>query len=238
MIELIDFVIVFVSTLASLLVLGLVAGFSPALYSAQIALSVKAPTAATRTIALMTGVLTAIILLLALFQATHLDTALGYIHTPVQALTVSIVVNILIGIALICGGLHYLRHREVPQAENDRAKLKKTSTFVGLAGHGFMRTLLGIGGVAAIYIAGNLIADVGTGLAEQVVYTVLFLGVTIIPFVIIIVLVRKNPSRLAAMTNASQTLLERINYRLIVGTGAIIFGFSVIIFNSMIGLFY
>lgn len=238
MTELIDFVIVFVSTLMSLVVLGLIAGFSPTLYIAQVGLASKAPKAITHTIALMTGVLTAILLLIALFQAVHLDTVLGYIHTTVQALTVSIVANILIGIALICGGLHYLRHREIPQAKDTAAELKQAGSFVGLMGLGFIRTLLSIGGVTATYIAGNLIANIGTELAEQVVYTVFFLGVTIIPFVGIIVLIRKNPSRLAALTQSTQALLERMNYRLIVGAGAIIVGFSVVIFNSMIGLFY
>lgn len=238
MTDLINFVIVFVSTLISLVILGLTAGFSPTLYIAQVALASKSSKATMYTVALMSGVVAAALLLIVLFQIIHLDTLLNYLQSTVQALTVSVVLNILVGAALIYGGFHYLHHREIPKAKNETAKLKKASGYIGLAGLGFMRTFLSVGGVTATYLAGNVIADASAGLGERVVYTLMFLGVTIVPFGIIIFMIRRKPSRLAGITRATRTLLERINYRLIVGGAAIIFGGAIIIFNSMIALFY
>lgn len=237
MVELIDFVIVFVSTLVSLVVLGVIAGFSPTLYIAQVAVASKTK-ALSYSIALMCGVVAAIILLIVLFQVIHLDTLLSFIDTTVRALTVSVIFNILIGVALIYGGFHYLYNRDLQKNKNEKVKLKKASGFTGLAGLGFVRTFLSVTGVTATYIAGNVIADVSVGLAERLVYTLIFLVVTIIPFAVIMILINKNPARLNAITEATRTLLERLNYRLVAGVAAIIFGSSIVIFNIMIALFY
>jgi hypothetical protein len=40
------------------------------------------------------------------------------------------------------------------------------------------------------------------------------------------------------MTRQLRALLEKTNYRLIVGVGAIILGSSIVIFNLMMALFY
>jgi len=237
MTELFNFVIVFVSTLISLVVLGLVAGFSPTLYIAQITVSTKSKQEKPYTLALMIGVVSAIFLLIILFQIIHLDTLLAFIDTTLRALVVSVIFNVVVGAALIYGGIYYLTHRAAPKPIEDKKKMKKSSV-IGIASFGFIRTFLSVSGVTATYIAGNLIANLSVTLTERLVYTCVFLATTIIPLALIVILVKRNPTRLAGITETTRLLMDKLNYRVIVGYAVIIFGCSIIIFNLMMALLY
>jgi len=238
MIELLNLVIIFVSTLVSLVVLGLGAGFSPTLYIAQLAVASKGKKDIPYAVALMTGVILAIVILIILFQIVQLDTLLIFIDTNVRALLVSIVFNVFIGASLIVGGFYYLNHQDPPQPKKEKKDLKKAGGIIGIAGLGFIRTFLSISGVTATYIAGNVIASVSGSIAERMVYTAIFLTATVVPFVGIVILTRTSPARLVAITDAARTLIDKLNYRLIVGALAVIFGSSIVIFNLIMALVY
>ena len=235
--DIISALFIFVSTLISVSILGLVAGFSPTLYVAQVAMASKSKHPITYTIALMAGVLLAVLLLIILFQTLHLDTLLSFIDTTVRAVTVSVIFNLLVGAAFIWGGIWYLRHQQIPKVTK-KTHMKQTGGILSMFGLGFARTLVSVSGVTATYIAGNIIANVSIGIGEHIIYTLIFFAASIVPFFGIIIYMQKNPDRLLQVTEELRQLLHKTNYRLIVGVGAIILGSSIAIFNVMMALFY
>lgn len=234
--DIISTLFIFISTLISMSILGLAAGFSPTLYVAQIAMTAKSKHPVTYTASIMSGVLLAVLVLIVLFQTLHLDTLLSFIDTTVKALTVSVIFNVLVGAGFVWGGIWYLNHQHVPDIKP--AKVRKTGGIISMFGLGFARTFISVSGVTAAYISGNIIANVSIGLLERLVYTLVFFSASIVPFFGIIIYMRKNPARLIKMTRQLRALLEKTNYRLIVGVGAIILGSSIVIFNLMMALFY
>ena len=234
--ELASLVIIFISTLISVSVLGIIAGFSPTLYITQIAITSKSRKERSYTAALMAGVFAAVFLLIILFQIVNLETLRTFIDTTVRALTVSVIFNAIIGTAFIYGGLWYLRHQEITQPKP--SKIKSTGGIAAIFGFGFVRTFLSISGVTATYIAGNIIANVSVGIAERIVYSLIFFAAAVIPFLVISMLMQKNPERLTSLTNRLRSWLRGMNYRLVVGVTAIILGGSIIFFNLMMVLFY
>lgn len=236
MTELIAFILVFVSTLISLVVLGLAAGFSPTLYIAQIAVSTKTKKLTAYAVAVMSGVIAAILLLIVLFQIFQLDTLLTLIDTSVRALTVSVIFNVIVGALLVYGGIVYLHHQNLPKPK--RVKIRRASGIIAIFGLGFARTFVSVSGVVATYIAGNIIGNVSNTILERLIYVIIFLVATVVPFIAILLLLIKNPEKLQEYTDKFKVLIARTNYRLIVGVAAIIFGSSIIIFNIMMALFY
>lgn len=236
MIDVFNYLIVFFLTVLGVSTLGLVAGFSPVLYIAQITMGTKAKRLKLYTGWLIAGVLAAILLLIALFQTLHLDTLVTIIDTTVHAITVSVIFNIFVGLAFIYGGFWYLRHQEVSKPKSP--KLRKTGGSLTVLGLGFVRTFTSISGITATYIAGNAIANVSVSLIERLLFTALFLVATIIPFIAIVILMRKEPHKLMRAITYIRKQMTRLNYRPVVGVGAVIFGSSITIINIMMFLFY
>lgn len=233
--------IVFVSTLLSVSVLGLVAGFSPTLYVAQVAITAKVKRPVAYAASLMSGVLFAVLLLILLFQTIHLDTLLTIIDTTIRAVTLSVVFNALVGIGFIFGGSWYLRHKEAikgPPKPTKTAKAKQTGGLISVFSLGFVRTFVSISGVTATYFAGNIISTVSMNLIERTIFTLVFFAAAVVPFIGIVIYMRRSPERIVSATNKFRALLTRINYRPIVGFGAIILGSSILVFNLMMLLFY
>jgi len=229
--------VVFISTLISVSVLGLVAGFSPTLYVTQVAITSKAKRPVAYAASLMSGVLAAILILILLFQAIQLDTLITIINSTVHAITLSVAFNVLIGAGFVVGGIVYLRHKDVLKAPKP-SKAKQTGGLVSVFSLGFVRTFISITGVTATYFAGNIISNVSLNLVERLIYTLVFFGAAIVPFIGIIIYMEKSPERILRAANQFRAWLQRINFRLIAGVGAIILGSSILVFNLMIVLFY
>lgn len=233
--DIITFIFVFASVVISTSVLGLIAGFSPTLYIAQIATATKSKQATNYAIAIMAGVLVAILLLITLFQFIHLDTLLKIINSSVRAVTVSVGFNVIIGGLFIYTGIWYLRHQKTQQKTE---KPKQVGGLTSVFGLGFFRTFASITGVTATYIAGNIVANVSNGYIENVIFTAVFMAGAIAPFVIILFYFRRDTRHLLLLTEKVRATMQRTNYRFVVGTGAIILGGAIIIFNIMMALFH
>jgi len=236
MIDVFNYLIVFFLTVLGVSALGLAAGFSPVLYIAQITMGTKSKRLKLYTGWLIAGVLAAIILLIALFQTLHLDTLITIVDTTVRAVTVSVLFNIFVGLAFIYGGFWYLRHQEVSKPKSP--KLRKTGGSLTVLGLGFVRTFTSISGITATYIAGNAIANVSVSLIERLLFTALFLVATIVPFIAIVILMRKKPHQLMRAVAYIRRQMTQLNYRPVVGVGAILFGSSITVINIMMFLFY
>ena len=229
--------VVFISTLISVSVLGLVAGFSPTLYVAQVAITSKTKQPVAYAASLMSGVLAAVLVLILLFQVIQLDSLILIINSTVNAITLSVAFNMMVGAGFIVAGAVYLKHKEVLKAPKP-SKAKQTGGIVSVFSLGFVRTFVSITGVTAIFFAGNIISNVSINLVERIVYTLVFFGAAIVPFIGIVIYMKKSPERILIATNKFRLWLQRINFRLIAGVGAIILGSSILVFNLMIVLFY
>lgn len=240
MVPFIDSLFLFVAALIALVLLGVVAGFSPTLYIAQISVGSKPKRILPYTIGLMAGVLAAVIFLLLLFQVFQLDTLVTIIDSTVSALLLSVGFNILVGTGLIVGGLWYIRsHKESPKPLKEAGTTARSKAGISaMVSLGFIRTLTSISGLTATFIAGGLISSGNPLLLERTLMTLVFLAASIVPFAGIIVLLKRNPGRLVTLTDRLKEIVRRVNYRLIAGVAAVILGTSIIIFNLMMALFY
>lgn len=240
MVPFIDSLFLFIAALIAVAVLGIIAGFSPTLYIAQVSIGSKPKRIIPYTIGLMAGVLGAIVFLLLLFQVFQLDTLVSIIDSTVSALLLSVGFNILVGTGLIVGGLWYIRSRTDTAAplKETRAAARSKAGIGAIVSLGFIRTLTSISGLTATFIAGGLIGSGNPLLLERTLMTLVFLAASIVPFAGIIVLLKRNPERLTRLTGRLKELMRRVNYRLIAGVAAVILGSSIIIFNLMMALFY
>jgi hypothetical protein len=216
------------------IILGLAAGMSPTLYITQLSTGSKAKKTS-RVLAVMSGVLVALIVLTVFFQLFHLNTLLGFISPTVNALFMSVLFNVFIGGCLIGGGIWYLRHRE-----DDTKPLHnyEATTPASFAGVGFLRTFLSITGVTATFIASNLIAEVSAGASTRALLSIVFLLAAITPFIAVLALHKSNSDLLITYSNKLKIALKRLNYRPVLGVGAILFGSSIVIYNALIAIFY
>lgn len=237
--QLANIIMLLILGVITIVLLGLIAGFSPTLYIAQAASIAKPKSAVRFTLALMSGVLVATITLMILFQIFSLNSLINIIHSTVQALLVSVVFNVLIGAAFIFGGLRYIHTKDTKKAyEADTKAVKKYGGFSALLGFGFVKTFLSISGVTAIFIAGNIISSATNIFLERIIFTLVFLAASIAPFLLILYFLQKHPNKLQSWVNSVKIHLGKINYRTTVGVGAIILGGAIVIFNVMIALFY
>jgi cytochrome c biogenesis protein CcdA len=228
--------VVFVSTLISVSVLGLAAGFSPTLYIAQVAITSKVKRPVAYTTSLMSGVLGAIFILILLFQVIQLDALLAFLNSTLHAAILSVAFNVLVGGGFIIGGIWYLRHKDkevLTPPPKPISKKKHAGGLISVFSLGFIRTFVSISGVTATYFAANIISNISLSLLESVIYTVVFLAAAVVPFVGIILFMKKNPERILRVARQFRATLRRMNYRLITGVTAIILGSCILFFNLM-----
>jgi cytochrome c biogenesis protein CcdA len=236
---LISLFILLVLTFIGVIILGLIAGFSPSLYIAQAALSTHKRTAKQYTYALMAGVTLATILLLVIFQSFSLNTLITTVDSAAHALFLSVGFNILFGLLFIGGGIYYVRSRHVHAVYTaDTQTIKKAGGMSAFFGFGFAKTFLSVSGATAIFISSNLIASTSTDVVIRAIFMIAFLIASIVPFWVILLTIRKNPEKINTIVLKVKSHISQLNYRLTVGVAAILFGAAIIIFNCMMSLFY
>ncbi|MCD8561612.1 hypothetical protein LRY29_00875 [Candidatus Saccharibacteria bacterium] len=116
------------SLLFILIILGLVAGFSPTLYAAQVGSGTDSRIGRHSMFGLMAGVLLAAIFLSVLFQFFQLSTLVLFINSTVHALLVNAGFNLLVGMGLIGGGFWYLRHTNIKTEKPPRGTYGRRHT--------------------------------------------------------------------------------------------------------------
>lgn len=236
MVDIADTIWLLIGGIIVTIILGLLAGFSPTLYMTQIGIGAQIKRNLPYMISIMIGVIVALVILTILFQFFHLNTLIEFIDTTIQALLVSVLFNVMIGTALIIGGIWYVRY-EGPDTPKPPQPHKK-SGYAALISFGFFRTFVSISGVTATFIASNVIAEASPGIVLRIVLTLIFLAAAIVPFVGIIFLLKLNPDRLTSTTNSIKILLKKLNYRPVIGVGAILFGSGIVIYNILMAVFY
>jgi hypothetical protein len=239
MIDVPSIVLLLIFSLIGLVCLGFFAGFSPVLYIAQASQTLKSSQRSRYTIALMSGVLLAIVLLMLVFQAANLTSLLQTVSPPATALVLSIVLNSLIGVLFILAGFYSISKRNFQSNHlEDMERVKNIGTLSAFFGFGFAKTLLSISGATAVFIASNIIAGSTTSLFERTLFTAVFLAASVAPFIAVFYLLQRKSARLQKFIVFTETNLQALNYRATLGVAAIVFGTAIVIFNVMMALFY
>ena len=231
MLELVDSLWLFFSAVIAMIILGLVAGFSPTLYITQIGIASTAKRARWLMISLMAGVLMGIIFLSVFFQFFQLDNLRTFIDKDPYALIVSVVFHAIIGAAFIAGGLWYVNKK--PNRIKEDKKTVSKSRYIALVSLGFFRTFASVSGAAATFFASGIISSANTDIATRIILTIIFLAATITPFVLIIGALKRYPKKIERVLEWLKVQLHRFNYKLIIGVGAVLIGSGIIIFNAL-----
>lgn len=214
-----------------MIVLGAIAGFSPTLYATQAGISTSSKRARSLMIALMVGVLLGIILLTVLFQFLQPDALHSIIDNAINALFVSVLFNIFIGILFIIGGLWYI-HRK-PNRIDVTDKPTSKSSYMALVSLGFFRTFASVSGATAIFLASTLISNGRNDIFSRLILTIVFLVAAVAPFLLILITMKRYPKHINELLDRFKTFLRRFNYKLIIGTAAILIGSAIVIFNVL-----
>lgn len=235
MAELLHNIISLVHTGIVVAILGVIASFSPILYTTQAATLSKSSRAKANTIALMTGIVLALISLIVTFQLVQVNTLEAIISSTSKAIVVGVTTNVVIGVLFISGGTWYLvrRHSTLHPSPIKIKKGRNRSHPAFLVGLGFIRTFMTISGVGATYLAATAIADRGPHLLVQSILTVVFLLSALIPFGAIAFIMHRNRQYFTKIVHAARTLLWRLKYQKIIAIGAIVFGGTIVIINSL-----
>lgn len=236
MLGLFDSLFVFVSTIIAIIILGVAASFSPVLYVAQAATSAKKDKTIYQAVALMAGVVFALLLLTLLFQLINIDTLLRFIDTTIRAVLISIFFNVLFGVLFIALGIWYLRNNTATERRQRAPHIRKGAHISAMLSLGFGRTIFSLSGLTATYIAGNTIAAVSHFWTEQIIYTAAFLGAAIAPFFAIWVLTEKGLPALPAIYKRALDYSKTIDYRATLGYGSVAFGGLIVIVNVIVGV--
>lgn len=194
--------------------LGLVTGFSPVLYLAQVAGAAKshAPEHAMR--GLLLGVLFSTIAMGLLFQFFQPSTLAYFFNTTVTPVILSSSFHVLLGLIFIAIGLRALLAKPRIKPISDESPATGAGV---LFGAGFAKTLISPSSVLSIFFATQITIHSAGGLVTQIILALIFLVATLAPFIALYILWQKSPEALEIKTNEIVQRLEFIHYRLLIG---------------------
>lgn len=238
MADLLQHLLTVLHTGIAVVILGIVASFSPMLYTTHIATLSTNKKHKMYSAALMGGVTLALIGLIITFQIIQVSTLEAIISSTSKAIIVGVTSNVLIGLAFIAGGTWYLTNpQRKPKASSIQLESHGTTSPLVFISLGFVRTFMTVSGVGATYLAATAIADQGPHLLIQSLLTVIFLLSALIPFAVIALIVRHHRSSMTRLLNSTKLLLKKLNYQKVIAIAAITFGTAIVIINGLSALF-
>ena len=225
--ELFDAIWAVIGTLVVTVVLALIAGFSPTLYAVQLGVA-KTKRYQPYALALMVGVIASFVTLLFLFQFFQPQILISFINSTVDAFFVSKSFNIFIGTLLVIGVVLYLYHKRKPRLKKSTFEKAGLATIFGI---GYIRSITSLSGIIATFMASNIINEVSGILGMTILFSVLFLVVSVIPFAVLMVLTQRHPHKLEKFAESIKGLFKRVNLQLAGGITAISIGVGIILIN-------
>ncbi len=225
--ELFDAIWAVIGTLVVTVVLALIAGFSPTLYAVQLGVA-KTKRYQPYALALMVGVIASFVTLLFLFQFFQPQILISFINSTVDAFFVSKSFNIFIGTLLVIGSVWYLYHKRKPRLKKSTFEKAGLATIFGI---GYIRSITSLSGIIATFMASNIINEVSGILGMTILFSVLFLVVSVIPFAVLMVLTQRHPHKLEKFAESIKGLFKRVNLQLAGGITAISIGVGIILIN-------
>lgn len=195
---------------ASLLGLGLVMGTSPTLYAIVVRLlsTSKRPAPSVRW--MLVGVAAATTLLLLVFRVVDPDTLTAFLRDRTEKLLVNAGVDLLAGLVFLILGLRELRRLRLPRTpRRPRAAsgVEHETRPWRLVLVGAANTLIGVSGMATMYVTGRVITGASHDVAIQGVLFLLFLVMVLGPYLLLTWAWGRYPAFARAITR----LLERLH---------------------------
>lgn len=232
--DILDSVWILVGTLLVTCLLGFIAGFSPTLYAVQIGIS-RTKRYRRYALALILGVIASFSTLLVLFQFFQPEILIRIIHSTLDAVFVSRTFNVFIGAVFVGGGIWYIRHTDRRLAvQNDG--MKKTGT-IALFGLGYLRSITSLSSIMASFVASNIITQASGSFGFSLLFLLVFLVVSVLPFALLLVITERHPTLLNRLLTLIKRIGVSINIRLIGAAIVMIVGAGILLVNAA-ALFY
>ena len=122
----------------------------------------------------------------------------------------------------------YLYHKRKPRLKKSTFEKAGLATIFGI---GYIRSITSLSGIIATFMASNIINEVSGILGMTILFSVLFLVVSVIPFAVLMVLTQRHPHKLEKFAESIKGLFKRVNLQLAGGITAISIGVGIILIN-------
>lgn len=213
---------------------GLFVAFSPVLIATELAVISRPQSSLGHVIALVAGIATpiiALVLLAALFLDPYQEVDMKIAQLRLS-INVAPLVNMFAGILLIGLGL-WLNQRPTDRPKRvKRFSVDKLVTKTSLYWFGLLRMLLSLTSIAVLLVAMRYIKTNITNNVMQMVLSLVLIGIVLLPFVGIILLHVKDPSRFVRIQQAT-TAMSRINYQKLLANACSVTGVLLILIGAV-----
>lgn len=168
--------IALVSAAVSLVGLGLVMGFSPSLYAVVLHLLTRTPKAAAMIRWVSVGMMLGSTLLIGVFRFVDPETLTAALKGRVEELLIRHGVDLIAGsLLLIAAGVEFRRYRTRPFTPHDPSARHDTQRPRKMVLLGFGNTVLGVSGMATMYVTGRVITGASHDFVVDLILYVVFL---------------------------------------------------------------
>ena len=226
-----DSIWVFVGAIFALIGLGLVASFSPVLYT-FIGVSTRTKESHPYLIATTLGITVSVLLLSLLFQFFHPNSLFNVLNSTVEAVLVSTWFHILVGIALVASGVLYYYKRPMPKKKAPEKPAK--SGVWASASLGFLRTTFSVSGFTSIYIANSIISNASHEPIGKIILLGVLVAAAVVPFFVIYWFFNKYPKMLDKSTSLVHRIAKSGKDKPILGGTSVVVG-AVIVISAITG---
>ncbi len=220
----------FVAALFSLILLGLITGFSPVLYAAQASFIAHPKTARRSMRALIYGVILGTVVLGLFFLLFQVSILTDLLNSALQALIISALIQFTIGAMLITVGVGLLKKAHRKEYFTNPLRNNPTGTW-GIIGFAAIKTLFSAGGAASTFVASGIVKSAGAAVIGELILAAVFIAAVIAPFVAVYLIWRTSPSHFEAIADSLKKRFRRLRYQAILATAFIILGTGVVAFT-------
>jgi len=223
-------VIAVLGAIFALIGLGLIVGFSPVLYVTHLTVLSKATRPIRQSVILLSGVASAVVLLVALSNFIQPDTLREVTRSTLITLTTTHWFDFTAGALFIIGGLYYLFNLHKEPSKVRKAKKHTIGANSGLYAIGLFKTMGSLSGFAALLFSVRFIHEVSVNILVEILLFIVLLIATILPFVGLLLVRLYHPQTFKGIQRLI-TKMTAYNYRTYVGVVLVAIGGLFVIFG-------
>lgn len=209
-----------IATVTSLLVLGLVMGFSPTLYGICLAYLVQGAPGRRAVAWISLGLAIGCTLLFIVYQFVDGTIVSTYLSSGVRAIVMQRWVDLVAGVLLLlAAGLLSWRARRGPTAPRpkpDRRHRPDDSSPRTAAALGFANAFMGSSGFATMYVVARVVSVVGPDLALRALAYLTFIPTLVGPYLILAWSWNRWPRMATAITRAYDLVVHHDYHKLVI----------------------
>lgn len=198
------------SAAVSLLGLGLVMGFTPSLYAVVLHLLAHTPKAATMIRWVTVGMMLGSTLLVVVFRFVDPETLTAALKGRVEELLIRHSVDLTAGsLLLIAALIEYRRYRTTPFTPHKAPARHDTESPRKMVLLGFINTVVGVSGMATMYITGRVITGASHDIVVDLILYAVFLVGFVGPYLLAAWLWRRFPKAARRIEDLTATLSRK-----------------------------